>query len=176
MKKVFAALFAFLLIVGVLPAAAITWTAAQWGESLSGQVYLLQATGTAPETSVIADYLKTNGVSYAGDGFVSYGNTTITNASNIGTTTLSDAQSPSGSLGNFFTLIITDDGRFYLSSYEELTDLSGPSGEMYNIDFNLLVGTSWTSGTLGTGEVPEPTALALLALGVAGLALRRRAA
>ena len=183
MKKLLTTLFALLLVVGVLPAATFTWTATEWGTALSGQVYLLQATGAVPETSAIADYLEENGTSYTGDGFVNYGSTTITDATNIGTTTLPDAPSPNGSHDNFFTLIITDDGKFFLSSYESVTDLSDVSGEFYSVAFNTtLSGTIWTEGTLGGGEdpvdpnVPEPTALALLALGVAGVTLRRRVA
>ena len=175
MKKTFLAIFTILLFVGVLPAAAITWTANGWGTAVSGQVYLLQATGTAPEISAVASYLETNGTSHSGEGFINYGNTTIADAVNIGTVVLSDVQSPNDNLANFFTLIVTNDGQFYLSTYSSLQDLTGPSGELYTASFNPFVSTTWYSGVLGD-VVPEPTALALLALGVAGLALRRRCA
>ncbi len=171
------ALVAALCGSSVLSAAAVTWSAGGFAQAgaITGTAYLVQATPNAT-MDAISGYLQTNGASYSGDGF-----------SLIGTTSLSDVTSFSnvfvdyaGSLVSgtkYFTLILVD-GTFILSDLKEGTLISGPNGDSLTIAFAAMGSNkaTWVTGKLGTGEVPEPTALALLALGVAGLALRRRAA
>lgn len=158
----------------VLSAAAVTWGASGFAPTgaITGTAYLVQAaSGATVET--ISGYLETNGVSYSGDGF-----------SLIGTTSLSDAiafSHPfdySGSLvsgANYFTLILVD-GTYILSDLKEGTLITGPNGDSLTIAFAAMGSNkaTWVTGTLGTGEVPEPAAAGLLSLGLMALLLRRR--
>lgn len=190
--KQFLMAFSFLcLMIGTAQAAVATWTAVGWGTALSGTAYLIQSSATeAPDISTIATYLEENGTQYQGDGFSLIGATTLSDALNLGGSGVSlTLQNNLVSLENFFTLIVTNDGKFYLSSYVDAVDMTPGAGTaggepgVYNIEFKPFpIGdVTWTEGILGGDtpidpDVPEPTALALLALGVAGVALRRRVA
>ena len=155
-----------------------TWTAANLDSSFSsGTGYLLEVpTEGAPTIQAIKDYIQQNGITAPEDTDITlvdsgsvvddYGAWSIVNE--VGNTT--------GAIeGNsYFVLVFNSEYSSFVIS-EMILGAPGPLGEQVEIFGDYFSDPeSYWGNPIVIGIIPEPTALALLALGVAGVALRRR--
>lgn len=179
MKKLIA--FVFSTVAYGLFAAQLQWAAYGIGSNFTtGTAYIIQA-ATTPSVTQIATTLSAGIPSAIPSGYTTFGNAAVTSASG-NQYVLPTSVTTTGTLttGNYFVVVLNDtNDKFAISAVE--AGSTGDGGSSLTINFDITANLAyWTEGVISstpvTPEVPEPTVLALLALGVAGLALKRKVA
>lgn len=173
-----------LLFSGMIHGAQLAW--GFWGDSVvsgspvlaEGSVaYLLQ---TDVDLGLVKDHLSTYGINATSDQKSNF--KLIAQESDL-SGSFEDGMVSIGSTGdwasadelkNLFVLVLDADGNFYISNI--LADAT--KNQMVGADYlyNSEISDGISLGTEPLPGAPEPTVLALLALGVAGLTLKRRVA
>ena len=152
-----------------------------------GSAYLLEVSNGGPTLTEMINYVKTSGLTDPGTGLINVLATATLDASSQYFTSSLNSTVTSGS--SYYTLFVDASRQNFAFSVEGtyannilMNGATGPDGQTsLEAYFDETISDNWAlnGGTIGGGStpdpsVPEPTVLALLALGVAGLALKRK--
>ena len=181
MKKLMIALAAVAFATG-LQAASVSWKATKQDALKGAVVYTFNGGDYAAVTALLAAGEAGAAPKSLNDAVLAYaledentGNKGITLSSTKGTGTAANALSGTTMFQIIFDDTITDGKTYKMTAVEDVSDFLYTPPETKPGDFAVLSTQFATTGTIGPGDVPEPTSAMLILLGVAGLALRRRA-